>query len=147
MNIADIAVVQSQVGRAIDGTALATTIGITLDSRHTVVETVVDGDLFLVRTDTDDHMRLAWSFIVIIEGSRFPVGTDSHRGIAHVALPASAIDVTYRTTGNKGIGTGSEARRVAIAISADTEEVVYTSGSTCRINVFTDGTTKQCNVC
>ena len=41
VDIAYITVIQGQVGRTIDGTALTTTVGVTLDGGHTIVEAVV----------------------------------------------------------------------------------------------------------
>ena len=98
VDIADIAIVDGQVGRAINSTALTAAVGITLDGRHTGIEAIftLGGIVFaqdliqlcdkilirLVWSDTNDHVTFARSLIVLIEGGTLPVCADFHRRMA-----------------------------------------------------------------
>ena len=88
--IANKALVKCDVGRTEYGTALTTTVGITLDSRNTVDETgtveLTDGDMCL----TEDVISRTLA--------------DGTFMIAHTASPAATIDVTGCTALNIGIG-------------------------------------------
>ena len=109
VGIADVAVIEGDVGRAKDGTtlghvifrfALAAGVGITLNSGDAVSE----GGAGLV---ANHHVGLT------VEGLA-----------AHITLPSCAIDVTAGATLDVGIGRGSKALRVAFAIiSADTKDI------------------------
>ena len=124
------------------GTTLTATVGITLDGRHTVKETVVslrgtvaqhllqliDKILIgLVRTDTDDHMGLAKD----VSGGFIRVKVM----IANIALPTAPVDVTTAATHDVGCGAGFEVLRVKSVVDA-----AQCAGS---IDVLADGTAEQ----
>ena len=58
--IAYTTIIDNQIGRAKDGTTFSTTVGITLNCGHTIVETIVIGKRCLIFANTYDNMSHAW---------------------------------------------------------------------------------------
>ena len=133
------------MGCSKDSSTLTAAIGITLDGRHAIVETVIVWLAGLILANANHHVCLAWSFIA--EGSGRFVSTDCHLGIAYVTLPASTEYVAQCSASNIGISTGSEARRIAFTIiRADTKEIGHVTGCTRGIDVLVHRTTEQCHI-
>ena len=99
IDVADIAVVDGEVGCSEDSTALATTIDVTLDGGHAAIETEVGKVASLLLTDAYHHIGLA---IDICTG----VGRDGTYVFTHAAFPSAAIDIAHAATKNIGIGLG-----------------------------------------
>ena len=128
--VADVAVIQRQVCCAIDGTALATTVGITLNSGDT------GGEASTINI-TDDHVCLAID-IAIHRGADFSCV------VTYITQPSAAIDVTAGATFDVSIGRGSEAGGVgAGVVGTHSEKVVYSTGSTGSIDVLDDRAAEQ----
>ena len=154
MDIADVSIVDSQVGRTVNSTAFTAAVGITLDGRQTSIEAIVTlgGIVFarylfqlcdkiiicLVRTDSDNHVGLAGLFVGGVEGRGFAIGTDGHRRIADITLPATTIDITYRTACNESVGTG---RKIL-----GSKDIVNCSRSSCRIDILVYDAAKEGNI-
>ena len=150
IDVADVAVVQRQVGLSYDRTALSASVCITLDGRHTGKEAIISRCCFvviqylfqrffkillrLILPDTNNHMRLTWD----IGGICCGYGSDIALMITHTTFPSATIDVTRTATGNESIGTGCEV--------LCTENVINSARSTCSIEVFTHDATKKCDI-
>ena len=132
--IADASVVDGDISRAEDATTLTTAVDITVDGRNAIEET---GS----REVTDDDMHLSVTVVLIVGHV-----ADESLVITDTTAPATAIDITSRTAQNIGIGTGREARRVTVAISADTKEIGHVAGGSRGIDVLIYRTTEQSHI-
>ena len=104
--VTDVAVVQRQVRRAEDGTALAAGVGVALNGGHTLVEAIVGRQRGLVLAHADDHVGLAGQFRAFVVGAAPTFGGVAHRRVAHVAFPSAAVDITAGAALDVGIGRG-----------------------------------------
>ena len=129
IHIADVAVVERDVGRAKDGTTLATGVGITLDGRYTIGKGVAIGG-------SDDDMRLT----VDVVGRR---SADVACMEPHATFPAATIDVSGDTALDIDIGTGREATGVGRTIRTGPKWIVDTSGRSGSIDILAHRTAKQ----
>ena len=103
VNIAYVAVVQRQVGRAEDGTALAAAVGIALYGGHALQVAIAVGQRGLVLAYADDHVSLAQD--VALGAVRVGLGASV---TSHVALPSAAIDIAAGAALDVGVGRSGE---------------------------------------
>ncbi len=132
--VTDISVVERQMSRAINRTALTTTIGIALYSGQTLVESHPPlGKIFLVLvfTDTDDHIRFA-RYVAIGWSTEFS------SMFAHAAPPTATIHITHSTTFDISIRLGCKS-----GISCRLHQIKYRTTRTCCIDVLDNGATMQ----
>ena len=127
------------MGLTEDATTLTTGIGITLNGRNTLQETIAIRQCSLVLADTDDHIGLTEN-IVRNSSNRFIM-------IANITFPTTAIDVTHRTTFYIGCCTGGKTVRIRVAFSTNFVVIIHGTTGTTSINILIHCTTQQVNIC
>ena len=152
MYIAYISVVDGQVGRAVDSTALTGSVGISLDSGNTTIKAIVTlcciltqsslqginkSLVCLILTDTDNHVRDTEDVISSCSCACIV--------IAHSTLVAAAIYITHRAAFNIGI-RGSDKVVGCLGILCHAVLVVHGTTPTGSIQVLINRTAMQTDV-
>ena len=149
ITIANVAIVDGQVGCAIDRTTLTTTIGITQDGRNAIMEVVIGIKTFFANGDgiglrqfflrnTYHHIGLSRDIVGI-------ASADVTCMLAHMAQIAAAIDVTHRAALDIDIGAGNKVI-TGNGILCQSEFVHHNTTLATAIDVPIDFTALQFNI-